>query len=1080
MRCLLRLAKTVAAITQRLGERTSWIALFILCGLWFSSTAAAQHVLSPPGLPVFLEHFTGQDYRGLPQNWSVAQDTDGLIYVGNRDGVLVYDGQEWTVVPVSNGSTVRSLASGPDGRIYFGAQGEFGYIRRADSGLFDYVSLADSLDADVRDFADDVWATHVLDADVYFQTRDRIFRWTGNQEFVIHQPAETFRTAFATGGKYFVRDRGRGLLVEQGDDLVLLPGGNRFSDVQVFLMHQRTDGSFIIGTREEGMLLFDGARYVSFAPDANEWLRENRLYSGSVADGYVVLGTLGGGIAVLTDTGRLVQILDEDLGLPDGWINYIHTDNQGGVWLALHNRGLLRVDIPSQLTVFDDRTGLSGMINNIARDFRGLVVSTNSGLYQLETTVSRRAGDNIFRRVPAVDVAYSFLAADDLSLVGTNLGIDVHYASGHYESLEIGEVHSITEAPRRNAYYVATSHGVVRLTRDAGSLRSSRVGDISERISSVVVDDKDRIWALSRTGTMYRAEYVGEGYAVRRYTAEDGVPGGDGLIRYGDEIGIVTPSAVLRFVGDDVEGPAFQPDARFYADAMAPLNNLRSLIEDDQGRIWLVRSDRVDILTKDGHGGFIVTSPPELAFPEWNTTQVFVDRDGVVWLTNDYKLYRYDATFSTEKTYAIDVPPVLRHVTLVESGTRLASASPAMTPAGMPVIDHRDNAIRFDFALPSYNEPALNEYQFYLEGHDRGWSDWSRVSNKSYTNLREGRYRFRVRGRNGQGMVSPEAVYTFKVNPPWFRTMWAYLAYLTLISVFVAFVVQYRRLTVANRRAQRQAEELERERSVNERLQESYNRLQEANQSLLQADKLKDEFLANTSHELRTPLTAILGFASILKDEVEGEHQEFMGMIEENGKRLLHTLNSLLDLAKLRVGMMETDMQPLDVTTRVHEVAKLMMPLARRKNIDLDVRAPSSAVFALLDANCVERVLYNLVGNAIKFTDEGSVTILVEESGDDVVISVRDTGIGIDEQFIPQLFNEFRQESAGLTREHEGSGLGLAITNRLVQLMNGTIAVTSEKGVGSVFVVRFPQYHRNDGERVPVSTKERVSETIVE
>jgi signal transduction histidine kinase len=666
------------------------------------------------------------------------------------------------------------------------------------------------------------------------------------------------------------------------------------------------------------------------------------------------------------------------------------------------------------------------------------------------------------------------------SLTGTNTGIDVRYSSGLMDRLDVGEVYSIAEVPGNEVFYSATGEkGLIRITLDPSTNKLSyvQVGGLTDRYSWVVVDRKERVWVLSRTRTIFRAEAASDTtFAVTRYTTADGIPAGDfGLVRYEDEIALAAPDAILRFAGDDVTGPKFVPDERFLQDELGPLQEIRALIEDERGRIWLVRSGRVDILTNDGRGGFNVETPLELSFPTWNTTQVFVDDDGVVWLSNDTRLYRYDPAVVPGKTYAADLPPVIRRITLVESGMRLNARTPAtVNVAGLPEIAYNENAVRFEFTLPSYNYPAGNEYQFMLEGHDAGWSDWTSASNKSYTNLREGRYRFRVRGRNAQGMISPEAYYTFRVLPPWYRTTLAYIGYLLLAAVFIAFVIQYRRMVVVHRRAQRQAEELERERSVNERLQESYSRLQEANESLLQADKLKDEFLANTSHELRTPLTAILGFASILKDEVDGEHREFMGMIEENGKRLLHTLNSLLDLAKLRVGMMETEMKPVDVVGRAHDLSKLMMPLAKKKGIELDVRTPSSAVFALLDEHCAERILYNLVGNAIKFTDEGAVLIIVEDDGEDVLITVRDTGIGIEEQFIPQLFDEFRQESAGLTREHEGSGLGLAITNRLVLLMNGSISVESRKGVGSTFTVRFPLYRKSERHVAPSVLAETV------
>src|SRR5690606_38870176 len=135
-----------------------------------------------------------------------------------------------------------------------------------------------------------------------------------------------------------------------------------------------------------------------------------------------------------------------------------------------------------------------------------------------------------------------------------------------------------------------------------------------------------------------------------------------------------------------------------------------------------------------------------------------------------------------------------------------------------------------------------------------------------------------------------------RILPPWYRSWWAYGVYGGFVLALAFFGWRYRVMVREHRKARLQAEELARERVLNERLQEANVRLQEANDRLVQVDRLKDEFLANTSHELRTPLTAILGFASILKEEVRDEHQEFVGFIDENGQRLLRTLDALLDL----------------------------------------------------------------------------------------------------------------------------------------------------------------------------------------
>ena len=230
----------------------------------------------------------------------------------------------------------------------------------------------------------------------------------------------------------------------------------------------------------------------------------------------------------------------------------------------------------------------------------------------------------------------------------------------------------------------------------------------------------------------------------------------------------------------------------------------------------------------------------------------------------------------------------------------------------------------------------------------------------------------------------------------------------------------------------------------------------EARQRAEELLRLKTSFLNNMSHELRTPLTGILGFADVLAEEVGSEHREFVGVIRQSAKRLLETLNSVLDLARLEGGGIELRPEPLDLTAEVQEALLLLRPLAEQKGIALRSAAPAPGLRARVDRACFRRMLFNLVGNAIKFTDEGGVTVELSAEAGEACVEVRDTGAGIDPAFFPLLFEEFRQESTGLDRSHEGSGLGLAITKRLVDLSGGAIDVQSQKGEGSLFTLRFP------------------------
>jgi len=220
--------------------------------------------------------------------------------------------------------------------------------------------------------------------------------------------------------------------------------------------------------------------------------------------------------------------------------------------------------------------------------------------------------------------------------------------------------------------------------------------------------------------------------------------------------------------------------------------------------------------------------------------------------------------------------------------------------------------------------------------------------------------------------------------------------------------------------------------------------------------QVKSQLLTNMSHEIRTPLTAILGFAQILSEETEGAHQEFGQLIEQNGKRLLATLNSVLDLAQLEDPAGNVTVEPINLKTEVWDASRLFQTKAKDRGLYLKTELPPDEVEVMAQANSnyVNRILVNLIGNALKFTEEGGITIGLRCEGEWVDLYVTDTGQGIATEFMPHIFDEFRQESTGLSRSHEGNGLGLAITRRLVEQMDGSIDVESAKGEGTTFTVR--------------------------
>lgn len=225
-----------------------------------------------------------------------------------------------------------------------------------------------------------------------------------------------------------------------------------------------------------------------------------------------------------------------------------------------------------------------------------------------------------------------------------------------------------------------------------------------------------------------------------------------------------------------------------------------------------------------------------------------------------------------------------------------------------------------------------------------------------------------------------------------------------------------------------------------------------------EASRLKSAFLANMSHEIRTPLTSIIGFADLLSSQLDGEPLRFLDLIRKSGKRLMHTLTSVLDLAQLESRTMDLQPKRLDLAREIRDAVDLARPQAKEKGIALRADLPDAPVYAMLDPGAAQRVLTNLISNAVKFTHEGHVTVCLRADEDVATLQVEDTGVGIADEALEQIFEDFKQESEGFTRSFEGSGLGLAITKRLVTLMNGSIRVESTKGQGSIFTVALPRH----------------------
>ena len=371
-------------------------------------------------------------------------------------------------------------------------------------------------------------------------------------------------------------------------------------------------------------------------------------------------------------------------------------------------------------------------------------------------------------------------------------------------------------------------------------------------------------------------------------------------------------------------------------------------------------------------------------------------------------------------------------------------------------LKHKDN-FSISFVALNYTLSEQNRYEYRLKGVDRDWVVAGKEHTAYYTNLDPGQYVFEVRASNNDGIWSKQGrSVTIYVSPPFWRTTYAYLFYIMVVGGLILWM-RYQGI-----RKLKAKFALERERLEAKQLIEQERRQAE---HLRQLDAMKIKFLTNLSHEFRTPLSLIVGPVETLIQSIkEPNYTTQLSMIRRNGRRLLNLVNQLLDFRKMEEHELKIHLTCGDIIHFVQDTASSFNDVAERKKILYTCTSGITSAFVLFDHDKVERILFNLLSNAFKFTQEGG-SIRVDISGTThpdrleelyVNIKVSDTGIGIPAEAQGRLFDRFFQHDHGTAVLNQGTGIGLSIVKEFVRLQGGTIELESVPGQGSTFAISIP------------------------
>jgi signal transduction histidine kinase/ligand-binding sensor domain-containing protein len=522
-------------------------------------------------------------------------------------------------------------------------------------------------------------------------------------------------------------------------------------------------------------------------------------------------------------------------------------------------------------------------------------------------------------------------------------------------------------------------------------------------------------------------------------------------------------------------------------------NRVRCIYEDRSGVLW--------IGTKGGLNKFDRNEEKFEHFREEDGLcnnviyGILEDNRGNLWLSTNRGLSRFDPAAGTFKNYDFDdglqgnefnagayfkstrtgemffggingfnaffpgkiednlyVPPVVITDFLIFNKPVLPErknpGSPLQKPidqTGTLVLNHKQNVFSFEFAALHYASPGRNQYKYKLDGWDKHWNETDAENRRAtYTNLPSGDYIFRVKGSNKDGIWNNKGTsIRLRILPPPWKTWWAYTLYILAITGIITGYVLAQSKKVKKERLMARKE-------------------REMNRRLLQMDRLKDEFLSNTSHELRTPLNGIIGLTESLIDGAAGPVSQKLyhdlSMVVSSGKRLANLVNDIMDFTRLKSDSLQLQFKQLDLRSLTDVVFNINKSLIAGKNLELVNEIDPDFPAVKADEDRLEQVLHNLVGNAVKFTESGKVTVSAEVRDDMVYIRVADTGIGIPEEKFERIFESFAQVEGSMDRVYGGTGLGLAVTKKLVELHGGKIWVESTPGKGSCFTFTLPVF----------------------
>ena len=785
-------------------KATLWpLFIFLLLGAEVLAQRQSGAAVHPETGRPFMTTFMPMELGGHPQTWDLLQDQRGIMYAGNGLGLVEFDGSDAHLIDTPNKSVVRSVGMDAEGRLYAGSSHEFGYLEPDSIGNLYFVSLVPYLTEAERSF-NDVWTTIATPEGVYFQTRERIFRFTrgaddGDWTYRVWEPEDRFMYAFYHDETYYVHQGAVGLMRLADDQLEVLPGGERFVTERLQVMTPIIDperpgstGRYLVVPFTGGLFVYDGTGFEPFHTEADAMLSAAAVYKGTtLPNGTFALGTLSGGLFIIDQQGELLLHLDDQSGFPSNTVMAVLADRQGTLWVATEG-GISLLETPSPLSRYTADNGLRGFVSEITRFEGVLYVTTTQGIYHLSP--EQRAFLPVMGMAAGGTQSWYFEETHGQLLVATQTGVYrivgdrvVMVRPNTADGFNATRLLQSRSDP--DLVWVGLRDGLAALRwQDGRWVDQGRVPGVDAAITHMVEERSGDLWLGFISQGLKRMRLTGqnlESAVLEDFDTDDGLPeGGVSVFEVAGDIVFAMQDGIFRY--DKATG-RFNPDTVLAAVSFGGSQEEYSFEEDYLGNIWINLGRESALFRRLVDGSYLKEQTPLLRFADVPASYIYAEDDGVVWFGSDGLLVRFDPR--VPKNYASGYQAIVRRVTARGNEVVYAGAGSVLAP---PRLDSDRNAVRFTYAAPTFEAPRATRYQTILEGFDEAWSDWTSENRRDYTNLPSGKYTFRVKAKNIYEHVSSEGSYQLSVLPPWYSTWWAWILYVAGAGLLVFGLVRVR------------------------------------------------------------------------------------------------------------------------------------------------------------------------------------------------------------------------------------------------------------------------------------------------